>query len=518
MAQLGSGSGSNFPDAIDTRQTYINAPMAAPDSASRVDAEFCNDALHALVQLETTLGARPQGDFASVAARLQQFLPGGGSSPLAAGFAVATSVTIAGTAHGLGTASPLLEVYDNASPRASLEPNTVTVDTTRYDITLTFVTPQSGVVVLANPVPLYSTTFNTGAVAPFQVNILGTTHGLGTALLFASVYTVTGDEQVQRSPASVTVHPGTYDVVITFATVQTGTLTLSAAAPRYSTTFTNQDRVEVFGSTHGLGTPALIYQVYDNATPRAFIEPNSFTVDQSTHTVVMTFATPQSGTLLLVGATTLSGQEFEIRDNGLTNVNAVRVYSEAGTLNLQMGSGNQVLTHNPTGGIIQTTDQAGNLTITGTATKPGGGSWLSPSDARLKREIRPFTEGLDVLVALEPVWYTYNGLGGIRPDGREHVSLLAQAAQRVAPYLIGQQWGTLEHGSPPVELLTLNESPLLYLLLNAVKTLHATVQAQDLRLQAQESSLQGQEVRLLDQETRLARLEAAAVPHEEGTP
>lgn len=500
MSQLGSGQSSSYPDAIDTRQTFLNGPFSAPDDASRVDAEVMNDILHALVQVETTLGARPQGDFASVAARLQQFLPGGGSSPLASGFADALSVTIAGTAHGLGTASPLLEVYDNASPRANLDPNTIAIDTTTYDITLTFVTPQSGVVVLANPVPQYSTTFGSTTT----VNIAGTAHNLGTALLFASVYTVSGGQQVMRSPASITVHPGTYDVAITFTTPQAGTLTLSAAAPRYSTTFTSQSTVTVLGSTHGLGTPALVYQVYDNATPRAFIEPNSLTVDQSTQTVVLTFATPQSGTLLLVAASTLTGQEFEIRDNGVTNVSATRVYSEVGTLNLQMGTGAQCFTHNATGGVVQTTDASGNLTITGTATKPTGGSWLSPSDARLKENVHPFTEGLERVMELEPVWYAYNGRGGMRSDGREHIGLLAQAAEQVAPYLVGRQWGRLEPDSPPTELLTLDESPLLYLLLNAVKTLQATQQAQAQRVEALE--------------TRLAVLETASHPPQEGSP
>jgi hypothetical protein len=35
------------------------------------------------------------------------------------------------------------------------------------------------------------------------------------------------------------------------------------------------------------------------------------------------------------------------------------------------------------------------LTITGTATKPGGGSWTAPSDARLKTDVQPLTDALD---------------------------------------------------------------------------------------------------------------------------
>ena len=287
-------------------------------------------------------------------------------------------------------------------------------------------------------VPQYSTTFSNTT----SVSILGTSHGLDTSLLFASVYVVSGSQQIHSSSASVTIHTGTYDVLITFDTPQSGAVTLSAAGPRYSTAFTGQTSLTVFGATHGLGTGALLYQVYDNGSPRAFIEPNTLSIDQNTFDVVVTFQTPQSGTLLLVGATAISGQEFEIRDHGVTNVSAVRVYSELGTLHMQMGVGNQAVVESTTGSIVQTTDNAGNLVITGEAYKSIGGPWLASSDARLKTNVHPFTDGLDLLLHLEPIWFTFNGQGGIAPDGKEHVSLLAQAVQALAPYLVGSRPGS----------------------------------------------------------------------------
>lgn len=72
MAQLGSGNGSDYPDSIDTTQTWVNVPGAAPDSASRVDAELVNDFAVAILALQTALGANPEGAFASVRARLDQ--------------------------------------------------------------------------------------------------------------------------------------------------------------------------------------------------------------------------------------------------------------------------------------------------------------------------------------------------------------------------------------------------------------------------------------------------------------
>lgn len=490
MAQIGSGNGTSFPDAIDTHQVWRNGATPAPDSDTRVDSEFMNDTVRATVAIETTLGAKPNGDFASVAARLQQFIPGSGESPLYFGFTASTSVTIPGTTHNLGTASPLVQAYDNAAPRQSIQPDTVEIDTATYDVVVTFATPQSGVISLANPVPQYTTTFT----AVSSVTVPGTTHLLGTALLFVSVYTLAGTKQV-RQAGSVTIHPTSFDVVVTFATPQSGEICLSAAGPRYATTFTSVTTLTVLGSTHGLGSAALLYQVYDAATPRHLIEVNTLSVDPVTFTVVLTFVTPQSGTILLVGATGISGSEFQIRDRGVTDVNATRVYSQLGTLRLQMGSGAFLVIENATGGTAALFGDQGNFLITGEATKPAGASWVNPSDARLKTVLRPFTDGLELLLQMEPVWFVHNGLGGIRPDGREHVSLIAQTAQGIAAYLVGTVPGQLEPGGPATELMTLDTGPILYMLINAVKAMAATQQ---------------------DQEARLARIEAALFPPEEG--
>jgi hypothetical protein len=50
----------------------VNVAGAAPDSASRVDAELVNDFAAAILAIQTALGANPEGAFASVRARLDQ--------------------------------------------------------------------------------------------------------------------------------------------------------------------------------------------------------------------------------------------------------------------------------------------------------------------------------------------------------------------------------------------------------------------------------------------------------------
>ena len=69
-------------------------------------------------------------------------------APTAANYAGAftgqTSVTIAGTAHGLETANLLVDCYDNSTPPMKIEPDHVTVDQTTFDVTIAFAVPQSG--------------------------------------------------------------------------------------------------------------------------------------------------------------------------------------------------------------------------------------------------------------------------------------------------------------------------------------------------------------------------------------
>ena len=54
-------------------------------------------------------------------------------------------------------------------------------------------------------------------------------------------------------------------------------------------------------------------------------------------------------------------------------------------------------------------DGAGNFTINGQGTKPGGGAWAATSDARIKDVQGDYTQGLDDILKLNPVIYTYKG-------------------------------------------------------------------------------------------------------------
>jgi hypothetical protein len=77
-----------------------------------------------------------------------------GSSGTAAFYATTfsnqTSVTVLGSTHNLGTADLSVTVWNSATgTRSQIIPNTVQVDSTTFNVTVTFVQSQSGRIVIA---------------------------------------------------------------------------------------------------------------------------------------------------------------------------------------------------------------------------------------------------------------------------------------------------------------------------------------------------------------------------------
>jgi len=75
----------------------------------------------------------------------------------------------------------------------------------------------------------------------------------------------------------------------------------------------------------------------------------------------------------------------------------------------------------------------GNLTITGNGFKPGGGSWGTTSDQRLKQNVRPLDGALDKLAQLKPVMFEWK-----EPEQQgnltgEQMGFLAQDVEAVFP-------------------------------------------------------------------------------------
>jgi len=114
----------------------------------------------------------------------------------------------------------------------------------------------------------------------------------------------------------------------------------------------------------------------------------------------------------------------------------------------------------------------------GSAIKPGGGSWVAPSDTRLKRDVTEYKSGLQAVLELNPIEYEYNGRGGTVADGRRYVGLVADDAARAMPELVDTMKGKLDpNDKDETDIQRVDPSALLYALVNAVKELSAKVAA-----------------------------------------
>ena len=114
------------------------------------------------------------------------------------------------------------------------------------------------------------------------------------------------------------------------------------------------------------------------------------------------------------------------------------------------------------------------------AYKPGGGMWLSSSDARIKTVLGEYDGGLAEVCALQPVRYQYKGNDKPEPGskfsqhqfvrGQEFVGLVAQDVERVMPELVKQGQGLIDE-KRVTDLRSIDPTPLLFALVNAVREL-----------------------------------------------
>jgi Chaperone of endosialidase len=163
----------------------------------------------------------------------------------------------------------------------------------------------------------------------------------------------------------------------------------------------------------------------------------------------------------------------------------------------QAFTGFKTLSLNPSGGAvgIGTTGPDQTLTVNGGASKPGGGSWATFSDERLKNIKGRFTPGLNPVMRLQPIRYQYkadNALG-IKSEG-EHIGFGAQAVQKVLPEAVTRD----EKG-----FLLVNNDPILWTMLNAVKEQQAQIEQQKKALEHQQE--------LIKQQTEQFRQQSAMV-------
>src|SRR5208337_3266128 len=132
------------------------------------------------------------------------------------------------------------------------------------------------------------------------------------------------------------------------------------------------------------------------------------------------------------------------------------------------------------------------LSVNGTADKPGGGSWTTFSDGRLKDIGANFTHGLEALNGIQPVHYHYKSDNPLNlPSQPDYVGVVAQQVQQSIPEAVQRN----KDG-----YLVVNNDPIIWTMLNGIKELNQKVEEQQAELTQKET-----EVTELQQ--RLAALE-----------
>ncbi len=139
-----------------------------------------------------------------------------------------------------------------------------------------------------------------------------------------------------------------------------------------------------------------------------------------------------------------------------SNFGPVIFYTAAG------GAGTERVRIDTSGQVgIATAAPTHTLSVNGTASKPGGGTWDVFSDERLKKINGRYTRGLKALLQMQPLRYEYkadNALG-INSKG-EHIGFGAQSIEKIIPEAVSKTANGY---------LMVNNDPIIWTMLNAIK-------------------------------------------------
>ncbi|MEZ4859013.1 MAG: tail fiber domain-containing protein [Flavobacteriaceae bacterium] len=138
---------------------------------------------------------------------------------------------------------------------------------------------------------------------------------------------------------------------------------------------------------------------------------------------------------------------------------------------------------------IATAIPTATLSVNGTANKPGGGTWAVFSDRKLKDQVSNYDEGLDFILQVNPVNFSYNkkmeSLLGQNNRLSEKVfqGVIAQELQEIAPDMVKE----VVLGSET--FLEVDPNKFTYALINAVQQQQEIINQQNERLNQLENEL-----------------------------
>ncbi|MES2650072.1 MAG: tail fiber domain-containing protein [Bacteroidota bacterium] len=99
----------------------------------------------------------------------------------------------------------------------------------------------------------------------------------------------------------------------------------------------------------------------------------------------------------------------------------------------------------------------------------GSSAWIVASDARLKEDVQPYTDGLNEVLNIDPVWFKYKENSGFN-SSKAYPGIVAQDLKEVAPYMVGKFEKNGE------EYLNVDNSAMTYMLINSIKELKSEIE------------------------------------------
>lgn len=141
---------------------------------------------------------------------------------------------------------------------------------------------------------------------------------------------------------------------------------------------------------------------------------------------------------------------------------------------------------------LATPNPTASLSVNGTANKTGGGAWAVFSDKRLKKNVSKYDEGLDLIMKVNPVNFSYNEnyisvFGGDKEiTDKIYQGVIAQELQKIAPDMVRvvnkakNNASDLDGGttaSKGGEFLEVDPSKFTYALINAVQEQQKEIEA-----------------------------------------